>query len=67
MPEGEATDFIFYTTQSISDIFEVSVETVRDWISRGELKAMRITGGQFRISKSDLESFIASRYAAEES
>ena len=49
-----------YTTEEIAEKLRVTPKTVREWIQRGELKA--IDAGQgYRIFRSDYDEFLESR------
>jgi excisionase family DNA binding protein len=49
-----------YTTEEVAGKLRVTPKTVREWIRRGELKAIDACQG-YRIFKSDYEEFLASR------
>jgi excisionase family DNA binding protein len=46
--------------QQVADHIQVNPETVRNWIRTGELDALDI-GGEYRISRADLDDFIQRR------
>ncbi len=48
------------TVQQVADQIQVNPETVRNWIRIGELDALDI-GGEYRISRADLDDFIQRR------
>jgi excisionase family DNA binding protein len=48
------------TVAQVADQLQVHPETVRVWIRTGELEAMDI-GGEYRISRADLNDFIQRR------
>ena len=48
---------MFYTVQEVSDMLRLSVITLYKYIKEGQLSAIEF-GGHYRISKSELESFI---------
>lgn len=48
------------TVQQVADYIQVNPETVRNWIRIGDLDALHI-GGEYRISRADLDDFIQSR------
>jgi excisionase family DNA binding protein len=48
------------TVQQVADHIQVNPETVRNWIRTGELDALDI-GGEYRISRADLDDFIQRR------
>lgn len=64
MPSEEADDGLekYYTTRYVAQLFEVVTETVTDWIKRGELRAIKIDGGRWRIPKSAIVEFANKRY-----
>jgi len=45
-----------YTIKQVSEMFQVSEQSVRRWIKNGKLKAIKI--GYIRISEEELNSFI---------
>lgn len=49
---------VFYSVDDVADGLSVSSKTVRRKINDGELRAHRI-GRQVRISKEDLDAFLA--------
>lgn len=51
-----------WTTQQVADAFQVTVETVRNWITGDLLKAIKL-GNEWRIPNSDLVTFTRERYA----
>ena len=50
------------TVQEVADLLRVDGQTVRRFISRGELSAARI-GHQWRVPREVVEQFIARRMA----
>jgi len=55
------TGFIsFHSIQSIAEMLDVSIKTVRRWINRGELPAYKL-GNQWRVSSLDLDVFLKLR------
>jgi excisionase family DNA binding protein len=55
---GEQADapFKFYTTNQVAEMFAVKNFTVRQWISDGMLKAVRLNT-EWRIAEADLKDF----------
>lgn len=51
-----------WTTAQVATAYQVTTETVRNWIERGELKAVKL-GNEWRIPNSDLVQFTKERYA----
>ena len=47
----------FLSIRSVADHLDVSIKTVRRWITRGELSAFKV-GRQWRIDPEDLERFL---------
>ena len=60
-PEGAVPTL--YTLVEVAQLLKVSTKTVRRWIDTGELIAHRF-GRQFRITESDLLTFIQQRREA---
>jgi len=50
----------FYTTDEVADILKVDPESVRRYVRRGKLKAIKLGGKFIRIEKKDLNNFINS-------
>ena len=44
-----------YTVQELADLCRVSVATVRRWIASGQLQAIRLPGGVYRITRSEVD------------
>lgn len=55
------SDRPFYTTKQIADLFQVTSETVRNWIKAGHLEAMNING-RYRVSQAAVKGFASRRY-----
>lgn len=51
-----------YTTSQVAEMFSVSKETVRDWIKTGQMPAVRIGTGHFRVRRSTLVEFAEARF-----
>lgn len=51
----------WYTTPEVAEVFEVSTETVRDWIAVGKLKAEKVNTYN-RVSKEEIARFARERY-----
>lgn len=45
------------TTHEMSEVMKVSETTVRTWIHKGQLRAIRV-GREFRVAAKDLEAFV---------
>jgi len=52
-------DVQYLTVQDIARRLKVTELTVRRWIERGELKAVKLSGGRYRIHPKDFEDFLA--------
>lgn len=52
-----------YDTAFVAEMFSVTKETVRNWIERGELEALRVNG-YWRIPRRALLAFANSRYCS---
>lgn len=48
----------FYTTDEVAKLLQVDPETVRRYVRRGSLRAVKLGGKFIRIDKADLDSFI---------
>ncbi|MBI2334514.1 Fic family protein [Candidatus Daviesbacteria bacterium] len=54
-PEGEQ---IFYTTDEVAKLLRVDPESVRRYVRRGTLRAVKLGGKFIRIDRADLDRFI---------
>ena len=48
-----------WTPEEIAEILRVHVVTVRRWIAAGQLGAIRLPGGGYRIPQSELDRLCA--------
>lgn len=53
------TDLKFYTLDEVADIIKLTRRSLYTYINNGKLKAVKI-GKYWRVSESDLKSFIES-------
>jgi excisionase family DNA binding protein len=51
-----------YTTKAIAEIFDVTAETVRNWIVTGRLTGTQVNGKQYRVKRADLIAFAKKHY-----
>lgn len=51
----------FLTVQEVADLLRVSAMTVYRLIKAGDLAAVRV-GRSFRVSESDVDTYLAARY-----
>jgi len=49
---------LFLTPQEVSDLLQVSVQTVRRWINEEELPAYKVGPRVWRVSKTDLDTWL---------
>ena len=49
---------VFYTPHEVAEMLRLQVETVYEYLRRRKLGAVRL-GNRYRISKADLEEFLA--------
>jgi excisionase family DNA binding protein len=49
---------LFLTPQEVSDLLQVSVQTVRRWINEEELPAYKVGPRMWRVSKADLDTWL---------
>lgn len=47
----------FYTVKELSDLFKVSVKTIRDTITSGELEAYKV-GREWRVSEEAVQMYL---------
>jgi excisionase family DNA binding protein len=48
-----------FTAQEVAQIMKVSLKTVRTWVQEGKLATIPIGKKEYRISRNDLNAFIA--------
>lgn len=48
----------FYTTEEVAKLLQVDPESVRRYVRRGNLRAVKLGGKFIRIDKADLDAFI---------
>jgi excisionase family DNA binding protein len=48
----------FLTVAEIAELLKVNPQTVRNWIDRGELPAVRVGARRVRVRRTDLDAFI---------
>jgi excisionase family DNA binding protein len=51
----------FLTVYDIADLLRVNPQTVRNWISRGELPAIRVGSRRVRVRRADFDAFLGAR------
>ena len=49
----------FMTVYEVAELLKLNQQTVRNWIDRGELRAIRVGPRRIRVLRSDLDAFIA--------
>ena len=47
----------FYTAKEVADMLGVTSASIRNWIYKGDLEAIKLAG-QYKISEQDLEKYI---------
>ncbi len=52
------TTLTVFTVNQVSELLQVSPQTIVNWIEAGKLEAYKTPGGHRRIKKSDLEAFV---------
>jgi transposase len=52
-----------YSTQYVADMFDVTAETVRNWINAGKLESIQVNG-YHKIPRRALLAFANSRYGS---
>jgi excisionase family DNA binding protein len=52
------TQVSVFTVNQVSELLQVSPQTIVNWIEAGKLEAYKTPGGHRRIKKSDLEGFV---------
>jgi len=52
------TEVNVFTVNQVSELLQVSPQTIVNWIEAGKLEAYKTPGGHRRIKKSDLEDFV---------
>ena len=61
-PAPITPDEQFLSTTTVAELFEVTPETVRTWIEKGYLRAIKIDKA-YRVSRQSLRDFANSRYS----
>jgi excisionase family DNA binding protein len=51
-----------YSTTRVAEIFDVSNETVRDWIKAGKLNAIRLGSNRLRVTDREIKRFASHRF-----
>jgi excisionase family DNA binding protein len=51
----------FLTTQEVSDLLQVSVQTVRRWIKEEDLPAYKVGPRMWRVRTTDLDEWLEGR------
>jgi excisionase family DNA binding protein len=54
----------FYSTKKVTELFDITVETVQNWINRGILEAIKVNG-LYRISRASVLKLGNSKYGPE--
>ena len=62
--ESRSMDETFLTVADIADQLRLNQQTVRNWIDRGELAAIRVGPRRVRVRASELERFISASSSA---
>lgn len=44
-----------YTAEELAKLCRVHVSTVRRWIARGRVRAIRLPGGTYRVTKAEVD------------
>jgi excisionase family DNA binding protein len=52
------TEVNVFTVNQVSELLQVSPQTIVNWIEAGKLEAYKTPGGHRRVKKSDLEGFV---------
>ena len=53
-----ATDTEWFTVTQVAAMFQLTAQTVRDWIANGELEAKKLDGRQWRISRAAINKYV---------
>lgn len=59
------TELKFYTVGEVADMFSVTEQTVRSWITKKELSAVRLPSKAYRIQHAELIAFAKNKYDVE--
>lgn len=62
-PATEAEIPELVTTKWVADMFSVTTETVRDWITRGHIKG-RLINGYWRVEKKSVIDYANRKYGS---
>lgn len=55
----------YLTVDEVAELLKINPQTVRNWIDRGELPAVRVGQRRVRICQSDLDEFLAAGATAQ--
>jgi excisionase family DNA binding protein len=47
-----------YTVAQVADMFQRAAQTVRDWIKSGRLRAYKLNGREYRITRAAVEAYL---------
>lgn len=56
--DSAGMDSPYLTVEEVADFLRMNQQTVRNWIDRGELPAVRVGSRRVRVRRSDLEAFL---------
>ena len=54
-----------YTVTQVADMFQRAPQTVRDWIKSGRLRAYKLNGREYRITRAAAEEFLEQQRSGE--
>ena len=49
---------MLYTIKQVAEQLQLDYETIRRWINKGELPALKLGSGDYRIDEADLKAFL---------
>ena len=55
----------YLKVDTVASIFDVTQYTVRDWLKTGKLKGVKSPGGQWRVTRDEVERFAKETYGEE--
>lgn len=55
----------YLKVERVAQMFDVSQYTVRDWLKTGKLNGIKSPGGQWRVTKEEVERFANQQFGEE--
>jgi excisionase family DNA binding protein len=49
------------TLHQVAEELQLHIETIREWVREGKLPAIKLSKREYRVARSDLDTFLADR------